>query len=418
MEEKIYVYFDNDKDRKTLIGYLFFEYINGTERYSFQYSPEFLECKCNELFLDSNLYLYPFRQFLQEGNKMFGFLSDLAPDRWGRTLIKRREIINANKEKRPVRSLNEIDYLLEVSDESRMGAIRLSKDGKTYLSSSKEMEVPPFEYIRKLEDASREYEKDKNLNDDKWLKQLIGPGSSLGGARPKATIKDTNNDLWIAKFPSKHDEFDAGAWEKTSHDLAKLCGLKTVETRLDKYSKNGSTFLIKRFDRENGERLHFISAMTALGLKDGDGSSSDMGYLDILSFIKTNCKNPLENAKELFKRVVFSMCIGNTDDHFRNHGFILKACQLELSPIYDINPNVESDFLSLNIDETSSRICDETILNSAKYYDLSLPEAKEIVSGIKKIIRDNYKEIATKNGITQSNIEYMKDAFKYSFKDN
>ena len=414
MEEKIFVYFDNNKDPRLFIGYLYFDFINGKENYSMEFSKEFLESELSKMFLDTDLYLFPSRQYLPNDKKIFGFLSDLAPDRWGRTLIKRRENILAKKEKRNVRTLNELDYLLEVSDESRIGAIRLSKDGINYLSNLKEMEVPPFEFIRKLETASREYENDENLMNDKWLKQLIGPGSSLGGARPKATVKDTNGDLWIAKFPSKHDEIDAGAWEKTCYDLAKLCGLKVCESKLVKYSKNGSTFLIKRFDRENNERIHFISSMTALGLKDGDGANSGFGYLDILSFIKGNCKNVEENLTELFKRVVFNMCVGNSDDHFRNHGFVYKEKALELSPVYDINPNPDANYLSLNIDDNSSLISIETLLNSYKYYELKEKDALKIINEIKEIVRLNYKNIALKNGISESSLNYMDNAFRFS----
>jgi serine/threonine-protein kinase HipA len=414
MEEKVFVYFDNDKDIKILIGYLFFEYINGKEKYSFQYSSEFLKSKYRNMFIDSSLYLDTTRQFAPKDMKIFGFLSDLAPDRWGRTLIKRKETIVANIENRHVKTLNEIDYLLAVSDESRMGAIRLSKDGTNYLSNDTEMEVPPMENIRKLEAAIREYEKDDNIYNDKWLKQLLGPGSSLGGARPKAAVKDLNGDLWIAKFQSRYDEYDIGAWEKTAQDLAKLCGLNVCETKLIKYSSNGSIFLIKRFDRENKERIHFISSMTALGLKDGDGAQNNMGYLDILSFIKMNCKDVKKQELELFKRVVFNMCIGNIDDHFRNHGFVFKSGCLELSPIYDINPNVESDYLSLNISEDSAKISDETILSSSIYYDLTLDEVEKILNDTKKIVRENYKSIALKNKISENSIKYMQDAFKFS----
>lgn len=414
MEEKIFVYFDNNKDPRLFIGYLYFEFINGKENYSMEFSKEFLESELSKMFLDTDLYLFPSRQYLPNDKKIFGFLSDLAPDRWGRTLIKRRENILAKKEKRNVRTLNELDYLLEVSDESRIGAIRLSKDGINYLSNLKEMEVPPFEFIRKLETASREYENDENLMNDKWLKQLIGPGSSLGGARPKATVKDTNGDLWIAKFPSKHDEIDTGAWEKTCYDLAKLCGLKVCESKLVKYSKNGSTFLIKRFDRENNERIHFISSMTALGLKDGDGANNGFGYLDILSFIKSNCKNVEENLTELFKRVVFNMCVGNSDDHFRNHGFVYKEKALELSPVYDINPNPDANYLSLNIDDNSSLISIDTLLNSYKYYELKEKDALKIINEIKETVRLNYKNIALKNGISESSLNYMDNAFRFS----
>ncbi len=414
MEEKIYVYYDDDANEKELIGYLYFEFINGNQVYSFEFSKDFLESSYNKIFLDNNLYPYPSRQYLPKNKRIFDFLSDLAPDRWGRTLIKRREAIRAKEESRKTKSLNEIDYLLQVEDESRMGAIRLSLDGINYLSNEKDMEVPPLEFVRKLEVASLEYERDNDALNDKWIKQLIGPGSSLGGARPKATVKDIDGDLWIAKFPSKHDTYDEGAWEKTAHDLAKLCGLKTCEVKLVKYSNLGSTFLMKRFDRNHKQRLHFLSAMTALGANDGDGSQSNMGYLDILSFIKANCKKSKENVLELFKRVVFNMCISNTDDHFRNHGFIYQNGSLDLSPIYDINPNRDAEFLALNVTEDSSLISLENLIQSAPYYNLSNREALSIIDFIKKTVRENYKICALRNGISENSIKYMEDAFAFT----
>lgn len=191
-----------------------------------------------------------------------------------------------------------------------IGALRFSlqKNGD-FLSNEKELSTPPFESLRALEEASREFENDKNLLNDKWLKQLLAPDSSLGGARPKATIKDVDGNLWLAKFPSKNDEYDIGAWEKTAEDLARLCNLNVVETKSIKFSKLGSTFLSKRFDRNKEKRIHFISAMTALGKIDGANAQDCISYLDIASFIKANSASPTNDLKELFKRIIFLLVI-------------------------------------------------------------------------------------------------------------
>ena len=189
--------------------------------------------------------------------------------------------------------------------------------------------------------------------EEKWLKQLIAPGSSLGGARPKASVLAPDDSLWIAKFPSKYDEINVGAWEMVVHDLAKLCNLDVPEAKLEKFSKIGSTFLVKRFDRENDRRIHFASAMTLLGKKDGAGAADGLGYLDIASIIRQNSINPKKDLRELWRRIVFNMAVSNTDDHLRNHGFLLKKDGWILSPLFDVNPNIYGDALALNVDENN-----------------------------------------------------------------
>ena len=266
-EKKISVYYDNDVDIKLKVGCLFVEYQRGAEKFSFEYDDTFLKSNYAKIFFDYDLQPYKGRQYLSAEKTLFGVFSDSAPDRWGRILMKRREKIAANEEGRlKPRPLNESDFLLGVYDEARMGLLRFSLgDDEEYLSSEKDLSTPPFENLRTLEEASREFEKDENLLEGKWLRQLLAPGSSLGGARPKATVKDVDGSLWIAKFPSKHDEYDSGAWEKTVHDLAKLCGLNVPESRLMKFSKFGSTFLVKRFDREGAKRIHFIKEVIGSG---------------------------------------------------------------------------------------------------------------------------------------------------------
>ena len=192
------------------------------------------------------------RQYVSQNKTFFGFLSDCLPDRWGRKLLKRKEAIQASIENRPELQLTDYDYLIGINDETRMGALRFKhKEENSFISATDDYNVPPFENLRKLEQAALDFERTE-FTDDKALQLLLKPGSSLGGARPKATVKDANGVLWIAKFPSKHDEANSGAWEKVVHDLAELCGLEVPEAKLETFSKNGSTFLVKRFDR-NGE---------------------------------------------------------------------------------------------------------------------------------------------------------------------
>lgn len=288
--------------------------------------------------------MYNGRQFVPLDKAMFGFFADSCPDRWGRVLMKRREAAQAKKEDRKPRELREIDFLLGVYDESRMGALRFKlEENGPFLSDDKGMATPPWANLRTLEEAARAFDKDENALDEKWLKQLIGPGSSLGGARPKATVQGIDGALWIAKFPSKHDEVDSGAWEMVTHDLAVMCNLDVPEAKLEKFSKLGSTFLVKRFDRDGEKRIHFASAMTMLGKTDGASGSDGTSYLDIASFIKSNGAAPNKDLKELWKRIVFNMAVSNTDDHLRNHGFLLTSDGWRLSPLYDVNPSLYGD---------------------------------------------------------------------------
>lgn len=412
MSEKIiYVYENWSEIEPNLIGKLYVNSGKGTEHYSFEYDEKWLTDSSFSTILDPELDFYNGRQYPISKNS-FGLFSDSAPDRWGRVLLDRRERLLAQEEGRKPRKLYESDYLIGVYDESRMGAIRfkLDTDGD-FLSNDKETAAPPWTSLRTLEEASREFEKEDNLMSKKWLNQLIRPGSSLGGARPKAGVTDTDGNLWIAKFPSRNDGVDVGAWEKVVHDLAKLCSLDVPESRLEKFSKLGSTFLVKRFDRIGRRRNHFASAMTMLNRMDGASSEDGVSYLDILSFIKSNGSSPKKDAAELWKRIVFNMAVSNTDDHLRNHGFILTSSGWHLSPMYDVNPVPYGDSLSLNIDENDSTISLDLALDTAEYYGLSRDEAERKASEILKIIKDNWEKIAVKYGVSRASIEYMRPAF-------
>ena len=409
---KIHVYFDNNVDAKIKVGCLFVDFQKGKEKFSFEYDNEFFTSFLSNNFFDYDLQPYKARQYLPFDKSLFGVFSDVAPDRWGRLLMKRRERIRAEEQKLPkVNALYEIDYLLGVFDESRMGALRfcLEENGE-YLSVEKELSTPPFESLRTLEEASRQFEKEENLLEGKWLKLLLAPGSSLGGARPKATIKDVDGSLWIAKFPSKNDEYDMGAWEKTVVDLAKMCGLNVPESRLMKFSKLGSTFLVKRFDREGNKRIHFMSAMTALGKKDGE--SSDVSYLDIAAFISANGANPSQDLKELWKRIVFNIAVSNTDDHLRNHGFILTEKGWILSALYDVNPSLDKDTLSLNITEDDNYLSINLAMEICEHFGINKQEAQDTANDILLKVQDNWRKIAESNGLSKSSIEYMKPAFQ------
>lgn len=412
MSEKIiYVYENWTGAEPNIIGKLYVSSEKGKEHYSFEYDEKWLTESCFSSILDPELSFYKGRQYPISKNT-FGLFSDSAPDRWGRMLIDRRERFLAQEEGRKPRKLYESDYLIGVYDETRMGAIRfkLDKDGD-FLSNDRETAAPPWTSLRTLEEASREFENEDNLMTKNWLNQLIRPGSSLGGARPKAGVIDTNGSLWIAKFPSRNDDIDVGAWEKVVHDLARLCFLDVPESKLEKFSNLGSTFLVKRFDRIGSRRIHFASAMTMLNKVDGASSDDGVSYLDILSFIKSNGSSPKKDAAELWKRIVFNMAVSNTDDHLRNHGFILSASGWRLSPLYDVNPVPYGDCLSLNVDENDSTISLELVLDTAEYYGLKRNEAERIAFDILNTVKNKWEKIAVKYGINRAAIEYMRPAF-------
>ena len=329
----------------------------GKETFAFEYAASWLGGP-NPFQLDPKLQLFKGAQFAPNTTPNFGIFLDSSPDRWGRTLLQRREAILAKQTKRPVQTLMESDYLLGVYDGHRMGGLRFKYCDGPFLDDQKDNATPPWTSLRELEQASLHLESknaEADANFSKWLKLLIAPGSSLGGARPKASIVDAKQNLWIAKFPSQDDEKDVGAWEAVAQALAKKCSITTPEVRLEKFSKRHHTFLSKRFDRVTlQKRIHFASAMTLLERNDGDDAAQGACYLEIVDYIIQNGSQVNQDLEELWRRIVFFIAITNGDDHLRNHGFLLKPQGWSLAPAYDINPNEFAAGLSLNISETSN----------------------------------------------------------------
>jgi len=410
-QKTIFVYDDFSTDQPVLMGSLYVNVIKGGESYSFEYDKGWLKKTGLTLTLDPELMPYSGRQY-PTGKNIFGLFADASPDRWGRVLMNKRERILAEKEGRKPSKLYDSDYLLGVYDETRMGGIRfkVNQEGP-FLSDDNETAAPPWATLRTLEEASRNFENDETGLTEKWLNQLIKPGSSLGGARPKATVVDTKDQLWIAKFPSKNDENDTGAWEIVAHDLAALCGLNVPEAKLEKFSSLGSTFLIKRFDRLGSKRVHFASAMTLLGKKDGASAADGSSYLDIAAFIKSYGAQPKKDLIELWKRIVFNMAVTNTDDHLRNHAFILTDKGWILSPLYDVNPVPYGDELSLNVDEDDNSISIDLAVQTAVKFGISKSDAEAVAEDILQIVRDNWERIAARYALTRRQIEEMRPAF-------
>lgn len=408
MDEKVIGVYENwSEEQPVLAGIMRIQKVRGSETFSFEYDENWLRSSA-AIQLDPNLELYPGPQYPESPGR-FGMIADSSPDRWGRTLLKRREQQEAMMENRKPTKLLESDFLLGLNDRTRIGGLRFSADGgQTFLASEDKDPVPPMARLRDLEEAARGFELNSESGKEKYLMMLIEPGSSLGGARPKANVEDEKGDLWIAKFPGKFDERDVGAWEMVVHDLAKLCGLEVCEAMIHKFSSRGSTYLSKRFDRNGGRRIHFVSAMTLLGKKDGDGGS----YLDLADFIRAEGSQPKEDLWELWKRAAFNMLISNTDDHLRNHGFLLKNRKWKLSPVYDLNPNPTGNQLSLEVVPEDSSIRQETIMEMAEYLDLDLSEAREVLEFMFAIVQKEWIRLAKFYRISSSEIETMRPAFE------
>ncbi|ATR93685.1 toxin HipA [Porphyromonas gingivalis] len=413
--QKLLVYADFDWLKEpTLVGELSYESLRGTDNYGFYFNEEWLRTQ-GGLFLSADLNNYSGVQYTTGGGDIFGCFSDALPDRWGRTLLNRREQILAQEEKRPLRRLTSFDYLLGIDDYSRMGGFRFKESADAdFINSSPTLRIPPLTDIRALEAASKEIEQSEERNelpDKRWIGQLIQPGTSLGGARSKASVLDTDGSLCIAKFPSRKDDYDAELWEHFCHLLAKRAGITVADTRVLRTSETYHTLISKRFDRaEQGKRIHFASAMTLLGLHDGDNAMNGYGYLDIVDFIIRHCTDVESNLRELYRRVVFNICIGNSDDHFRNHGFLLTPKGWTLSPAYDINPTL-SKHQSLLVTSTSNEADLSLLRDASEEYMLSKEIADTIILEVCSALKD-WPSLATRLGITKREIALFADRWE------
>ncbi len=414
--KQIYVYFDSqDYPKPVFMGILNSELLRGKEVFSFENDSRWLENKGLRL-LDPDLSEFMGKQYLPVGKSNFGLFLDSSPDRWGRVLMRKREALKARVENRPVRTLIEADYLMGVYDENRMGALRfkLNREGE-FMDNDRNYSTPPITSVRELEYASLQIENEDYSDDSeysKWLNMIVAPGSSLGGARPKANVIDENGSLWIAKFPGRYDYKDVGAWEAVLAEMASRCGIIVSGFTARKYSYKYNTFLTKRFDRNNtGRRIHYASAMTLLGYTDGASSAEGVSYLEIAEWIMSNCCEPDYNLNQLWRRIVFNIAVSNCDDHLRNHGFLLTPRGWTLSPAFDVNPDEEGRALKLNISENDNSLDFDIALSVAKYFGLKNTDAQNILSEIKAATA-GWQKTAIKFGISKSEQDMMAGAFR------
>jgi len=391
----------------------------GKEVFAFEYDREWLK---GDSFrdLDPDLQLYEGPQYLDtEDQPNFGLFLDSSPDRWGRLLMRRREAVSARAERRPERRLQEIDFLLGVHDEQRVGGLRF-RDlavGNAWQCDDSTMVTPPWTSLRELENASWQLQQDDAEQDPdyrQWLNLLMAPGSSLGGARPKAGVRDEHGELWIAKFPGRNDERDMGAWEMVAHELAKRAGLDVAEAGIERFGGQQHTYLVRRFDRTPGkqgqERIHFASAMTLLGHTDGADHSEGVSYLELVELLIRQGAEPERDLHELWRRIIFSIAIRNTDDHVRNHGFLLTPGGWKLSPAFDLNPDPDGRGLNLNISETDNSLSFDLALEVAHHFRLDPDEADKSLNVVKAAVA-GWRDVASSHDISRSEQDAITPAF-------
>ena len=410
-KQDIYIYAHwKGLEEPQLMGVLSALYAKGKKAFSFEYDKNWLKSK-EQMLLDPDIQFYSGPQY-PNNKENFGVFLDSMPDTWGRTLMKRRASQQAAANNEKAKTLYEIDYLLGVYDESRMGALRFKFDPEgPFLDDNELNPTPPWSSIRELQEAAKNFENDDD-NDEvkKWLAVLMAPGSSLGGARPKANILDENKELWIAKFPSKNDTVDKAAWEYLAYQLAIKAGIHMAPSKIEKISGSFNTFFTKRFDREEGCRLHFASAMTMTGNNEDTIRDNPASYLELAEFIQNHGAMVNDNLEQLWRRIVFNIAISNTDDHLRNHGFILTNQGWILSPAYDLNPSIDKDGLALNIDMDNNALDYDLVKSVGEFFRLDDKQMDKIIQEVLTVVA-TWKEVAKEIGISNKEQTLMAKAF-------
>ncbi|MCD6347887.1 MAG: type II toxin-antitoxin system HipA family toxin [Bacteroidales bacterium] len=394
-----------------MIGILSAHRAKGRKAFSFEYDKGWISSS-EQFMLDPDIAWYSGQQYPVE-KETFGIFMDSMPDTWGRTLMQRRAALTAKEANKTTPKLYDIDFLLGVFDECRSGALRYKLDlNGPFLDDNSDYPTPPWSSVSKLQNAADQIESgssSKELN--KWLAILIAPGSSLGGARPKANILDKQKQLWIAKFPSRNDSIDKALWEYLAYELAIKSGIEMTPSKIQKVGNRHHTFLTKRFDRKNGERVHFASAMTMTGYNEDLLRNTTPSYLDIAEFIQFHAPDPEKDLAQLWRRIVFNILISNTDDHLRNHGFLLSRKGWSLSPAYDINPEADKAGLSLNIDINDNSLDLDLARSVGEYFLLTQEKMSVVIEEVRSVIK-TWPLLAKKLKIPNSEQIMMERAFR------
>lgn len=409
MTDAVEVWLDADFLARTRVGTL--SHDRGTLR--FGYEPAWL--KSPQAFaLDPDLSLGDGSYFPNAEAGNFRVFDDSAPDRWGQTLMRRREALSAKDEGRKPKTLYGWDFLLGVEDASRQGALRYRRPGEEAFLAHDALTVPPVANLKELESVARKISA-KRIDDlpalRQWLKVLVAPGASLGGARPKASFAETNGSLWIAKFPAHDDTRDVGAWEAVAQRLAARAGVDVPASELRRFGGEYHTFCVRRFDREAACRRFYASAMALLRKDRSEGTS----YLELAEFVQAHgAKGHIgSDLEQLFRRVAFNVAIGNRDDHLRNHGFLLTPTGWRLAPAFDLNPNTDRADHVLNIDEHDSRPSLATVIETSEWYVQSKDRGAAIVAEVLHETR-RWRRAAQTLRIARADVELTATAFSES----
>jgi serine/threonine-protein kinase HipA len=379
---------------------------------SFQYVPSW-EQHPGRFMLDPRLDIHSGEQFPDHSTPGFGIFLDSAPDRWGRMLMERREAAEADREDRPMKELREVDFLLGVHDVTRMGALRFRRpDGGHFLDDCVKA-APPVTSLGELAEISRKLEEpgaEKLPEYEKWLSMLIAPGSSLGGARPKANFTDVAGKLWFAKFPSREDRYDVGGWEYLVHTMARDAGIWVPASRLEKFGDGYRTFCVERFDRTGQSRRMFVSAMTLLERQDGDGGASYIDLVELLS--DQGAQNHINSdLEQLYRRVVFNVLVGNRDDHLRNHGCLRTTTGWRLAPAFDMNPNPHKHEHALTLDGNVAAPSLKAVRNTAEdFYRLARAQADALEKEVTDVVK-TWQDRANELGMSRMEIQQMSRVF-------
>lgn len=394
----------------TLVGRLWPRMRQGRESATFEYDKQWLS-NPQRFSLEPALHLGAGPQHTATDQAIFGALGDSAPDRWGRTLMKYGERRRAAKEGRAARTLGESDYLLLVDDEARQGALRFAmREGGPFLAESEGVRIPPVIELPRLLAAADHVESETDTDEE--LRLLLAPGSSLGGARPKATVREADGSLAIAKFPQRSDEFDVELWEAVTLELARNAGISVPAWRIERISEK-PVLLLARFDRSGQQRIPFLSAMSMLGARDHQPHS----YLEIADALRQYGASPDADLHELWRRIAFNVLVSNTDDHLRNHGFLYEGgAGWRLAPAYDLNPvpvEVKPRILSTSISFDSAEASLELALEVAGEFGLKPTEAKAVAKEVGAAV-SRWKQTARQMGITDRAASKMASAFEHA----
>jgi len=407
MNRTAFVYLDR-LEKPVLVGRLWARDRNGRQSSSFEYAESWLSDP-QRFALDPAMIVGPGPFHTDKEKSLLGAIGDSAPDRWGRVLMRRAERQKAKTEGRSPRALMEIDFLLLVNDETRQGALRFAeKEEGPFLANDPKKSIPPLIELPRLLAASERVMQEEEGYED--LKLLLAPGSSLGGARPKASIRDQDGGLAIAKFPGKDDEYPVILWESVALKLAAKAGIETPVHRLENIGDK-KVLILKRFDRIDKARIPFLSAMSMLNAQDNEVHS----YLEFVEALRQHGSKPKTDISQLWRRIAFNILISNTDDHLRNHGFLGGATGWCLSPAYDLNPvptDVKPRILTTEIQPGEAHASIDALLEVAAYFDLSLENAKKIAYDVAQVT-SKWRDLATKEGLSKSEQDRLSSAFEH-----